>query len=77
MVLRESGSSPPIIFSQLQNVGTYAPPAHIQGIPFFLPLYRKGNAFLFHSLLGRGSHLQQQILSQTSEMSSFQRTFGC
>ena len=27
MVLRESGSSPPIIFSQLQTVGTYAPPA--------------------------------------------------
>jgi phosphoribosyl 1,2-cyclic phosphodiesterase len=23
---------------------------HIQGIPFFLPLYRKGNDFLFHSV---------------------------
>ena len=30
MVLRESGSSPPIIFSQLQTVGTYAPPAGLR-----------------------------------------------
>jgi phosphoribosyl 1,2-cyclic phosphodiesterase len=34
---------------------------HIQGIPFFLPLYRKGNTFLFHSPLRRGSKLQQTI----------------
>jgi phosphoribosyl 1,2-cyclic phosphodiesterase len=34
---------------------------HIQGIPFFLPLYRKGNTFLFHSPLRRGSELQQII----------------
>jgi phosphoribosyl 1,2-cyclic phosphodiesterase len=34
---------------------------HIQGIPFFLPLYRKGNTFLFHSLRRRGSGLQQTI----------------
>jgi phosphoribosyl 1,2-cyclic phosphodiesterase len=27
---------------------------HIQGIPFFLPLYKKGNTFLFHSLGRRG-----------------------
>jgi phosphoribosyl 1,2-cyclic phosphodiesterase len=37
---------------------------HIQGIPFFLPLYRKGNTFLFHSLLRRGSELQQTIEGQ-------------
>ena len=34
---------------------------HIQGIPFFLPLYRKGNTFHFHSRLPRGSELQQTI----------------
>jgi phosphoribosyl 1,2-cyclic phosphodiesterase len=34
---------------------------HIQGIPFFLPLYRKGNTFHFHSRLRRGSELQQTI----------------
>ena len=37
---------------------------HIQGIPFFLPLYRKGNIFLFHSKLRRGSELQQTIEGQ-------------
>ncbi len=37
---------------------------HIQGIPFFLPLYRKGNTFLFHSPLRRGSKLQQTIEGQ-------------
>ena len=37
---------------------------HIQGIPFFLPLYRKGNTFLFHSFLRRGSELQQTIEGQ-------------
>jgi phosphoribosyl 1,2-cyclic phosphodiesterase len=34
---------------------------HIQGIPFFLPLYRKGNAALFHSVMRRGSRLQQTV----------------
>jgi len=34
---------------------------HIQGIPFFLPLYRKDNTFFFHSLLHSGSDLQQRI----------------
>ena len=34
---------------------------HIQGIPFFLPLYRKGNTFHFYSFLRRGSELQQAI----------------
>jgi len=37
---------------------------HIQGIPFFLPLYRKGNTFLFHSPLRRGPELQQVIEGQ-------------
>ena len=34
---------------------------HIQGIPFFLPLYKKGNTFFFYSPLRRGSELQQTI----------------
>jgi phosphoribosyl 1,2-cyclic phosphodiesterase len=34
---------------------------HIQGSPFFLPLYRKGNTFFFYSCLRRGSDLQQAI----------------
>jgi phosphoribosyl 1,2-cyclic phosphodiesterase len=37
---------------------------HIQGIPFFLPLYRRGNVFLFHSVLRRGSELQRAIEGQ-------------
>jgi phosphoribosyl 1,2-cyclic phosphodiesterase len=34
---------------------------HIQGIPFFLPLYKKGNSFLFHAVLRRRSELRQTI----------------
>ena len=37
---------------------------HIQGIPFFLPLYRKGNAFLFHSVLRKGNELQGAVEGQ-------------
>jgi phosphoribosyl 1,2-cyclic phosphodiesterase len=37
---------------------------HIQGIPFFLPLYRKGNRFLFHSVLRTGSGLKDAIEGQ-------------
>ena len=37
---------------------------HIQGIPFFLPLYRKGNVFRFHSVLCQGSELQRAIEGQ-------------
>ena len=37
---------------------------HIQGIPFFLPLYKKGNTFLFHSVLRRGSELKDTIEGQ-------------
>jgi len=36
---------------------------HIQGIPFFLPLYRRGNGFLFHSVL-RGAGLKETIEGQ-------------
>jgi phosphoribosyl 1,2-cyclic phosphodiesterase len=34
---------------------------HIQGIPFFLPLYRKGNSLFFYSPRRRGSSLRQTV----------------
>ncbi len=37
---------------------------HIQGIPFFLPLYRKGNYFLFHSVSRKGLELREAIEGQ-------------
>ena len=37
---------------------------HIQGIPFFLPLYRKGNIFLFHSVLRKGLELRGAVEGQ-------------
>jgi phosphoribosyl 1,2-cyclic phosphodiesterase len=37
---------------------------HIQGIPFFLPLYKKGNSFLFHSVLHQSAELRQAIEGQ-------------
>ena len=37
---------------------------HIQGIPFFLPLYKKGNTFLFHSVMRKGLELKGAIEGQ-------------
>ena len=37
---------------------------HIQGIPFFLPLYHSGNSFQFHSVLHKGSRLKDTIEGQ-------------
>jgi len=37
---------------------------HIQGIPFFLPLYKRGNTFLFHSVMREGAELQATIEGQ-------------
>jgi phosphoribosyl 1,2-cyclic phosphodiesterase len=37
---------------------------HIQGIPFFLPVYRKGNVFLFHSVLRKGLELKGAVEGQ-------------
>ena len=37
---------------------------HIQGIPFFQPLYRRGNKFMFHSVLRTGSGLKDAIEGQ-------------
>jgi len=39
---------------------------HIQGLPFFMPLYRKGNAFFFHSVPRKGGELEQAIEGQMS-----------
>ena len=37
---------------------------HIQGIPFFIPVYRKGNVFLFHSVLRKGLELKGAVEGQ-------------
>jgi phosphoribosyl 1,2-cyclic phosphodiesterase len=37
---------------------------HIQGIPFFLPLYRKGNSFFFHSVSHKGRELKNAVEGQ-------------
>jgi phosphoribosyl 1,2-cyclic phosphodiesterase len=37
---------------------------HIQGIPFFQPLYQRGNTFMFHSVLRTGSGLKDAIEGQ-------------
>jgi phosphoribosyl 1,2-cyclic phosphodiesterase len=37
---------------------------HIQGIPFFQPLYRKGNTFLFHSVKRKTTDLKRAIEGQ-------------
>jgi len=37
---------------------------HIQGIPFFLPLYRKGNRFFFHSVSTKGLELESAVEGQ-------------
>ena len=37
---------------------------HIQGIPFFLPLYHRGNKFMFHSVLRTGSDLKDALEGQ-------------
>ncbi len=37
---------------------------HIQGIPFFLPLYKPGNTFLFHAVEREGTELKSIIEGQ-------------
>jgi phosphoribosyl 1,2-cyclic phosphodiesterase len=37
---------------------------HIQGIPFFTPLYKKGNAFFFHSVSLKAEELQGAVEGQ-------------
>jgi phosphoribosyl 1,2-cyclic phosphodiesterase len=40
---------------------------HIQGIPFFLPLYHRGNKFMFYSELRTGSGLKDTIEGQMAK----------
>lgn len=37
---------------------------HIQGIPFFLPLYRKGNSIFFHSVARKAQELESAVEGQ-------------
>jgi len=37
---------------------------HIQGIPFFQPLYNKGDSMFFHSALGTGQQLKEALEGQ-------------
>jgi phosphoribosyl 1,2-cyclic phosphodiesterase len=37
---------------------------HIQGIPFFLPLYNKGNSFFFHSVSQKARELKSAVEGQ-------------
>ncbi len=40
---------------------------HIQGVPFFPPLYKPGNAFHFYSVLRRGTELKDTIEGQMTK----------
>lgn len=59
-LVREPGSRPIMAYIFL----THFHWDHIQGIPFFLPLYKKGNYFLFHSVLRKGMELKGAIEGQ-------------
>lgn len=59
-LLREFGERPILAYVFL----THFHWDHIQGIPFFLPLYRKGNVFLFHSVLRKGLELKGAVEGQ-------------
>jgi phosphoribosyl 1,2-cyclic phosphodiesterase len=59
-LLREFGEHPIHAFLFL----THFHWDHIQGVPFFLPLYKKGNYFLFHSVLRKGLELKDAIEGQ-------------
>jgi phosphoribosyl 1,2-cyclic phosphodiesterase len=37
---------------------------HIQGIPFFLPIYQKGNSFFFHSVSQKARELKNAVEGQ-------------
>jgi phosphoribosyl 1,2-cyclic phosphodiesterase len=59
-LLREFGERPIHAFVFL----THFHWDHIQGIPFFLPLYKKGNSFLFHSVCRKGVELRSAVVGQ-------------
>jgi phosphoribosyl 1,2-cyclic phosphodiesterase len=59
-LVREFGEAPVVGYIFL----THFHWDHIQGIPFFTPLYRKGNAFFFHSVSLKAEELQGAVEGQ-------------
>jgi phosphoribosyl 1,2-cyclic phosphodiesterase len=59
-LLREFGDKPIVAYVFLSHYHW----DHIQGIPFFQPLYRKGNAFFFHSVSQKGLELESAMEGQ-------------
>ncbi len=59
-LLREFGNKPIVAYIFLSHFHW----DHIQGIPFFLPLYRKGNAFFFHAVSQKGQELKSAVEGQ-------------
>lgn len=57
---REFGAEPIVAYVFLSHFHW----DHIQGIPFFLPLYKKGNAFFFHSVSGKARELKGAVEGQ-------------
>jgi phosphoribosyl 1,2-cyclic phosphodiesterase len=57
---REFGARPVVAYVFLSHFHW----DHIQGIPFFLPLYKKGNAFFFHSVSGKARELRGAVEGQ-------------
>jgi len=59
-LLRQHGDRPIVAYIFL----THFHWDHIQGIPFFAPLYRQGNAFFFHSVSLKAEELQNAVEGQ-------------
>jgi len=59
-LVRQSGQEPIAAYIFLSHFHW----DHIQGIPFFLPLYKKGNAFFFHSVSLKARELQDAVEDQ-------------
>jgi phosphoribosyl 1,2-cyclic phosphodiesterase len=59
-LIRQHGDKPIVAYLFLSHFHW----DHIQGIPFFKPLYAKGNAFFFHSVSLRAQELQNAVEGQ-------------